>query len=113
MEKNVTAPTTNDKKILIVDDDDLFVELLSDTLTAEGYEVLTASDGMEALDKVRQRLPSYIFLDLILPKIDGIRVCRYLKEDPRYSSIPVIVLTGIAAEDPSRLKEVGADACIA
>ncbi len=101
------------KKVLVVDDDRFFVELLSDTLTAEGYEVLTAVNGMEALDKVRQRLPSYIFLDLILPKIDGIRVCRYLKEDPRYSSIPVIVLTGIAAEDPSRLKEIGADAYIA
>jgi diguanylate cyclase (GGDEF)-like protein len=101
------------KKILVVDDDRFFVELLSDTLTAEGYEVLTASDGMEALDKARRQLPSYIFLDLILPKIDGIRVCRYLKEDPRSSSIPVIVLTGIAAEEPTRLKEVGADAYIA
>ncbi len=101
------------KKILVVDDDRFFVELLSDTLTTEGYEVLTASDGMEALDKVRQHLPSCIFLDLILPKIDGIRVCRYLKEDPRCSSIPVIVLTGIAAEEPSRLKQVGADAYIA
>jgi signal transduction histidine kinase/DNA-binding response OmpR family regulator len=101
------------KKALVVDDDRFFVELLSDTLTAEGYEVLTAIDGMEALDKVRQHLPSYIFLDLILPKIDGSRVCRYLKEDPRYSSIPVIVVTGIAAEEPSHLKEIGADAYIA
>jgi len=113
MGKNVIAPPTNHKKILIVDDDDLFVELLSDTLTAEGYEVVRASNGLEALDKVRQHLPSYIFLDLILPKIDGIRVCRYLKQDPRYSSIRVIVLTGIAAEEPSRLKEIGADAYIA
>ena len=102
-----------DKTILVVDDDDLFVELLSDTLAAQGYEVLTASDGMEALDKVRQHLPSYVFLDLILPKIDGLRVCRYLKEDPRYASIPVVVLTGIAAEATSRLKELKADAYIA
>ena len=103
----------SDKKILIVDDDDLFVQLLSDTLSSHGYEVLVAYDGMEALDKVREELPAYIFLDLILPKIDGVRVCRYLKEDPRYSSIPVIVLTGIAAEEPSRLKAIGADAYIA
>ncbi len=102
-----------DKTILVVDDDDLFVELLSDTLAAQGYEVLTASDGMEALDKVRQHLPSYVFLDLILPKIDGLRVCRYLKEDPRYASIPVVILTGIAAEATSRLKELKADAYIA
>ncbi|MDH7499998.1 MAG: response regulator, partial [candidate division NC10 bacterium] len=88
-------------------------DLLSDTLTSQGYEVLTAGDGMEALDKVRQHTPSYIFLDLILPKIDGVRVCRYLKEDPRYASIPVVILTGIAAEEPSRLKEIGADAYIA
>ena len=113
MEKNVVDPATKLKKILIVDDDDLFVELLSDTFSAEGYEVVRASDGLEALDKVRQHLPSYIFLDLILPKIDGIRVCRYLKEDSRYSSIPVIVLTGTAAEEPSRLKEIRADAYIA
>jgi len=57
-----------------VDDDHFFLELLSDTLTGQGYAVETASDGMEALDKVRQELPSCIFLDLILPKIDGIRV---------------------------------------
>ena len=113
METKKAVKPTDEKRILIVDDDDLFAELLSDTLTSQGYEVLTAGDGMEALDKVRQHLPSYIFLDLILPKIDGIRVCRYLKEDPRYASIPVIVLTGIAAEEPSRLKEIGADAYIA
>jgi len=101
------------KQVLIVDDDAFFLELLSDTLAAQGYEVLTASDGMEALDKVRQHLPSYVFLDLILPKIDGLRVCRYLKEDPRYASIPVVVLTGIAAEATSRLKELKADAYIA
>ncbi|MFH0871696.1 MAG: response regulator, partial [bacterium] len=85
------------KKVLVVDDDHFFVQLLSDTLSSHGYEVLVAYDGMEALGKVREELPAYIFLDLILPKIDGVRVCRYLKEDPRYSSIPVIVLTGIAA----------------
>jgi diguanylate cyclase (GGDEF)-like protein/PAS domain S-box-containing protein len=113
VETKKAVKPTDEKRILIVDDDDLFAELLSDTLTSQGYEVLTAGDGMEALDKVRQHLPSYIFLDLILPKIDGIRVCRYLKEDPRYASIPVIVLTGIAAEEPSRLKEIGADAYIA
>ena len=101
------------KQVLVVDDDAFFVELLSDTLTGQGYEVLAASDGMEALEKVRQHLPSYIFLDLILPKIDGVRVCRYLKEDPRYASIPVVVLTGIAAEATSRLKELKADAYIA
>ena len=99
MEKNVVDPATKLKKILIVDDDDLFVELLSDTFTAEGYEVVKASNGLEALDKVRQHLPSYIFLDLILPKIDGIRVCRYLKQDPRSASIPIVILTGIAAEE--------------
>jgi diguanylate cyclase (GGDEF)-like protein len=111
MEKKVVTPVT-DKKILIVDDDDLFVELLSDTLSAEGYEVLTAGNGLEALDKARQHLPSYIFLDLILPKIDGIRVVRYLREDPRCASIPIVILTGIAAEEPSRLREIGADAYI-
>ncbi|MFH0871731.1 MAG: response regulator, partial [bacterium] len=95
-QKKVVKPMS-DKKILIVDDDDLFVQLLSDTLSSHDYEVIAARDGMEALDKVREELPAYIFLDLILPKIDGVRVCRYLKEDPRYSSIPVIVLTGIAA----------------
>jgi diguanylate cyclase (GGDEF)-like protein/PAS domain S-box-containing protein len=100
------------KTVLVVDDDRFFAELLSDTLTSQGYEVFTAADGMEALEKVRQHLPSFILLDIILPKIDGIRVCRYLKEDPRYASIPVIVLTGIAAEDP-RLKEIEADAYIA
>lgn len=76
--------------ILLVDDEERVIELLSLYLKKEGFSVETARDGQEALDKARLSQPALVVLDLMLPKLDGIEVCRRLRQ---FSSVPVIMLT--------------------
>jgi PAS domain S-box-containing protein len=100
-------------KVLLVDNNRDFVHLLSIFLEKEGYQVMKAYDGAEALEVVRTSPPDYIVLDLVMPKIDGGRVCHYLKLDQRFQKIPIIILSGVAAEVSSQMFEIGADAYIA
>ncbi|MDD5432124.1 MAG: response regulator [Candidatus Omnitrophica bacterium] len=101
------------KRILVVDDESQLVELIQMRLEANGFEVITAYNGQEALDKARQEKPDLIILDLMLPKIDGYKVCRMLKFDEKYKNIPVILFTARAQEDDIILgQKVGGDAYI-
>ena len=82
-------------------------------LEAKGYEIITASDGREGLEKARTKKPDLIILDLMLPKIDGYKVCRMLKFDDKYKNIPIILFTARAQDSDKKVgKEVGADAYI-
>ncbi len=103
------------KKALVVDNNVTVVELLSGMLTSNGIEVLKAYDGIDALDRLEESkaLPDVILLDLVMPKIDGQRLTRILKADRRYCDIPIIILSGIAAEDKNDILSFGADAYIA
>jgi len=97
-------------KILVVDDEPDAVELIKFNLKAAGYEVATAADGDEALKKARAVLPDLIVLDLMLPEVDGLEVCKILRRDPKVSAIPIIMLTAKAAEIDRVLGlELGAD----
>jgi DNA-binding response OmpR family regulator len=97
-------------KILVVDDEPDAIELIKFNLKAAGYEVITAADGEEALKKARSVLPELIILDLMLPEVDGLEVCKILRRDPRASAIPIIMLTAKAAEIDRVLGlELGAD----
>ena len=97
-------------KILVVDDEPDVLELLEFNLKAAAYDVATASDGEEALKKARNLLPSLIILDLMLPEVDGLEVCKILRRDPRTSAIPILMLTAKAAEIDRVLGlELGAD----
>src|SRR6266850_1545166 len=97
-------------KILVVDDEPDAVELIEFNLKAAGYEVITAADGEEALKKARSMLPDLIILDLMLPEVDGLEVCKILRRDQRTASIPIIMLTAKAAEIDRVLGlELGAD----
>jgi DNA-binding response OmpR family regulator len=99
------------KKILVVDDEKDLVETISFRLKANGYTVVTAYDGLEAIDLARRDRPDLIILDLMLPKMDGYKVCALLKRDARYAAIPIIIFTARAQdEDISMGKEMGADA---
>ena len=101
------------KRILVVEDEEAMVDLVKMRLEANGYEVITAYDGQEGLDKARKLEPDLIILDLMLPKMDGYKICGLLKADTRYSKIPVIMFTAKVQEDDVKLgKEVGADAYI-
>ena len=98
------------KRILIVDDEPHIIKVLTVRLEKAGYEVIAAIDGQETLNKVRKEMPDLIILDLMLPGIDGYKVCRLLKFDERYKHIPIIVLTArVEEEDRKRSMEVGAD----
>ena len=81
------------QKILVVDDEPDIVELLSFNLKAEGYEVITAANGLEALNQARATLPDLIVLDLMIPELDGLAVCEILHRLPSTALIPVIMLT--------------------
>ncbi|MDP8297509.1 MAG: response regulator [Candidatus Orphnella occulta] len=99
------------KRILVVDDEEDIVALVRIRLEAEGYEVLVASDGQQALDTAKKEMPNLIILDLMLPKIDGYKVCRMLKFDERYKKIPIILFTARSQSSDKDLgMEVGADA---
>jgi DNA-binding response OmpR family regulator len=85
-------------KILVVDDEPDALELISFNLRGSGYDVITAEDGNSALKKARAALPNLIVLDLMIPEVDGLEVCKILRRDPQTAAIPIIMLTAKAAE---------------
>ena len=85
-------------KILIVEDDPLMSRLYQKIFTFEKYEVETASDGEEGLDKVRKSKPTLILLDIMMPKMNGLQVLEKLKADPDLKKIPVVMLTNLAGQ---------------
>jgi CheY-like chemotaxis protein len=87
------------KKILAVDDEPSICKLVETALTGRGYEVVTAHDGEEAIDKVALEHPDLIVLDIMMPKMDGREVRRRLAQSPRTSAIPVILLSAVGDLD--------------
>ncbi|MGI5920705.1 MAG: response regulator [Syntrophomonadaceae bacterium] len=97
-------------RILVVDDETYIVELVKFNLEKEGFRVIVAYDGLSALDIVQEQRPDLIILDIMLPNIDGLEVCRHLKSDPNYHTIPIIMLTAKGEEVDTILGlEMGAD----
>jgi len=101
------------RSILLADDDRFFLEAVGGYLQEQGYNVRRAKDGLEALKAVREEPPDLIILDLIMPKVDGGRVCRYVREDPRLQYIPIVVFSALAARDIADMAAVSADAYVA
>jgi DNA-binding response OmpR family regulator len=98
------------KKILIVDDEVDLVETVRFPLEIEGFDTLVSYNGEDALNQARKEKPDLIILDLMLPKLDGYKVCRLLKFDERYKHIPILMLTAKTQEKDKILgKETGAD----
>ena len=96
-------------KILVVDDEVNITQILEFSIGAEGYEVVTAANGEEAIDKARREQPDLIILDVMMPKIDGYEACRILKANPLTKGIPVVLLAAKGRDIDKRLGyEVGA-----
>lgn len=93
-----TLPAMKRARILVVDDEPDLVALIQHHLVREHYEVATANDGERALAEARTRLPDLILLDLMLPGIDGLEICRRLRADARTKHIPIIMLTAKGEE---------------
>jgi two-component system alkaline phosphatase synthesis response regulator PhoP len=97
-------------KILVVDDEIYIVHILDFSLGMEGYQVSTALDGEQALEKARGERPDLIVLDIMMPKLDGYETCKALKSDPQTKDIPVILLSAKGRNADQKLGfEVGAD----
>lgn len=86
------------KKILVADDEPDILEIISYNLRKEGYEVYTAADGNEALDKARLHHPDLIILDIMMPKKTGVEVCQILRTQPEFSQTLIIFLTALSDE---------------
>ena len=89
------------KKILLVDDDPDFVEAVSLILKSKKFDVVTAYNGIEGLNKVTSEKPDLIVLDVMMPEKDGYAVCKELKSNSQLSHIPVLLLTAVASQVPT------------
>lgn len=98
------------KKVLIVDDEPDILEIISFNLTKEGYEILTAKNGIEGLEKVSVFKPHLVILDIMMPKMDGVELCKILRSKQEYNDMLIIFLTALSDEF-SQIKglETGAD----
>ena len=98
------------KKILVVDDDPTIIKTVSVKLAEAGFQVLTASDGLDAINSARKERPDLIILDVMMPELNGYDVCRVLKFDKEYKSIPILLLTARDQELDSLIGEqIGID----
>lgn len=100
---------TNPSRVLVVEDDPSVRGLLHTLLTAEGYDVSTASDGLAGLVKAAQTLPDLILLDLMMPDLGGVRVLEELRDDPELDQTPVVVVTGQVDAVPGMRRVLGDD----
>jgi len=96
-------------RVLVVDDEVYILHILDFILGAEHYDVVTATNGEQALQRVREDKPDLIILDIMMPKLDGYETCRIIKSDDATKHIPVILLTAKGRDIDQKLgKEVGA-----
>lgn len=82
-------------RVLVVDDESDFIQLLKYNLENQGFDILTASDGVAALNAARRELPDVVLIDLMLPDIDGFSVCEILRSQPSTSKVPIIVVSAL------------------
>ena len=101
------------KKILVVDDNRLMLHYMVDLLEKQGHAVLTAEDGISALDILNSFTPDVIFVDLVMPKIDGERLCRIIRTRPQLMDCFIVILSAAVTEIAFDHKKVGANVCIA
>src|SRR5436305_14019024 len=98
------------RKILVVDDEQILVDTIAYNLEQAGYQVTTAADGASALEAAHRETPDLIILDLMLPEMDGLEVCRQLRREKDTSTTPIMILTAKGEEiDKVVGLEVGAD----
>lgn len=98
------------KRILIADDETDIVETLQFMLEVEGFECLTAYNGEDALNLAKREIPDLLILDVMMPKINGYKVCRLLKFDAKYKNIPILMVTARSQEEDKMIgEETGAD----
>jgi len=96
-------------RILIVDDENDFIELLQYKLAGHGYDLIVANDGIHALSQARQMKPNLILLDILLPDLDGLSVCEILRRQPATKKIPVIFMSALTGDITKRTAAMHAE----
>lgn len=87
------------KKILIAEDDGFIAEVYDTKLTFEGFEVVIATDGVEAIEKIKSTKPDVILLDVMMPKMNGLEVLEKIRQDKEFKKTPVLILTNAGEKD--------------
>lgn len=101
------------KKILVVDNDKFMLELMRDILGDKGYEITTAEDGISAVEILKTYTPDVIFVDLIMPNIDGRQLCKIIRGQDKLKDVFIVIITATALERKINIDEIGANVCIA
>jgi len=113
----MTKPSSDDngeaKRIVFADNDPILLEAIPELLQTKGYDVHATQDGLETLQAVRRLKPSYVILDIVMPKIDGSRVCWLIRQDPVLRNTPIIAFSALSPEQIRRFPELSADAYVA
>jgi DNA-binding response OmpR family regulator len=86
------------RKILIADDEEILRRLMQRSLLNAGYEIVVAENGTEAIEKAEKEEPDLILLDVMMPDMNGFEVCRKLRENPRFASTPILMVTALRSE---------------
>ena len=97
------------KKIMVVDNHPLILQFLGNLLEKEGHHVLTAKDGLSALEAMKTFVPDIVFVDLIMPNISGKRLCRIMRKRPHLKDIYIVILSAVAAEEQVDVVDFGAN----
>jgi len=101
------------KSVVFIDNDRFFLDAIADLLGENGLTVFTARDGLEALSVIREVKPDFILLDIVLPKLDGGRVCAAVRQDPTLRHTPIIAFSGLSPQDYRFFPQLSADAYVA
>ena len=101
------------KNILVVDNHPMLLKFMANLLTRQGHRVVTAQDGLSALEFLEEFRPDVVFLDLVMPHISGKQLCRVIRSMPALENSVVVILSAVAAEENLDCRSLGADACIA
>ena len=84
--------------VLVVDDEPVNRDIIEDILLMDDYELEMATDGIQCLEKIKQRLPDLLLLDIAMPRMNGIEVCKTLRKDKETQDLPIILLSGFASD---------------
>ena len=106
-------PGRERQTVVLVDDDPMILTAMTEVLSGAGYEAHTARDGLEGLALIRAVKPDFIVLDVVLPKLDGRRLCAALRQDARFRQTPIISLSGLSPQDQTSFSGLSADAYVA
>jgi PAS domain S-box-containing protein len=102
-----------DKKVLVVDNDPVMLSFMNNLLVGHGYQVSTADDGLTVLNILETSTPDVIIMDLIMPNINGEKLCQMIRKKPHMKDTYIVILSAVAAEYETNLSDLGANACIA